>query len=684
MSESAAGLVFYREMPESDADLLKSFAQTRDERRFRQLADRYLGLIFHTAMRRTENRQLAEEASQNVLCALANKARALSRHPERLAAWLHRAAVYESHKIMRTEASHHRRKKLRHPDEIPSTQPEAESPWSAALPALDTSLDKLSSDERTILLLHFYEKRTFFQIAPMLGKSADAVQKQSRRALEKLARLLRGKGVALSATAIGAGLSAEFSKAAPSGFAATFPITPASSPAATSVVLKPRILIPATLLVSIAPLIVQQKSISKANDRRAELLAMSTEANTPPFSSTRTRPVAATDRMKLPADFIILSGTWDEIRRATGNDYFIDGKNYPPGSYAAALDTFDDDTLIRLIREGVAARIPHEQRCHALRTLIFTLAKRDPRSALDTPLAAFPIGRFWESVELTGLGAVLGHWAKTDPDAATRWFREAMANGKLSIPSPFPGSDPRPTTHLKIPLLDSLIGSSPSLARDIIGELPPEERTRLLRSFPGQGQFVNRGIHFERHGNTGDPTVNIVSEDHSVNLLNLIREFAPDAIDKQMEDLLSHLSRSETAKSDIESFLAKAQLSENEAVAAAKFFVKTSNRSVAHADGSIVETVDEWKVKMAEQLAPGLSNQLLEEIREERRRAKTAVAEMQLQNLRRLSSPNDAYLIQILTSSDFESHLEAALEQANRIKDPEKRGQVIEKLQRKP
>ncbi|RYD36704.1 MAG: hypothetical protein EOP87_04955, partial [Verrucomicrobiaceae bacterium] len=61
-------------MPDSDSTLLASFAATRDEKSFRALADRYLGLIFHTALRRTGNRPLAEEVSQNVLCAMAKKA----------------------------------------------------------------------------------------------------------------------------------------------------------------------------------------------------------------------------------------------------------------------------------------------------------------------------------------------------------------------------------------------------------------------------------------------------------------------------------------------------------------------------------------------------------------------------------------------------------------------------------
>ena len=106
-------------MTDTDESLLQAFASTRDEKAFRALADRYLGLVFHTAMRHTHHRQIAEEISQNILCALAKKAASLARNPDRLAAWLHRATLYESSNAMRAETSQQRRKLLQVPAETP-------------------------------------------------------------------------------------------------------------------------------------------------------------------------------------------------------------------------------------------------------------------------------------------------------------------------------------------------------------------------------------------------------------------------------------------------------------------------------------------------------------------------------------------------------------------------------------
>ena len=51
-------------MRDSDESLLKSFALDRDEKAFRALAERYLGLIFHTALRTLGDR-LADRGSRH-------------------------------------------------------------------------------------------------------------------------------------------------------------------------------------------------------------------------------------------------------------------------------------------------------------------------------------------------------------------------------------------------------------------------------------------------------------------------------------------------------------------------------------------------------------------------------------------------------------------------------------------
>lgn len=132
--------------------------------RFRALADRYLGLVFHTALRRTNQRQLAEDISQNILCAMAQKASSLAKAPECLPAWLHRATLYESSKAMRAESSHQRRQIL----QAPATSVPDDSPWSDAIPHLDAALDQLPAADHRVVLLHFFENHSFPGLTLML------------------------------------------------------------------------------------------------------------------------------------------------------------------------------------------------------------------------------------------------------------------------------------------------------------------------------------------------------------------------------------------------------------------------------------------------------------------------------------------------------------------------------------
>ncbi|MDB6077668.1 MAG: sigE 1, partial [Akkermansiaceae bacterium] len=204
-------------MTATDEQLLRTFASGRSEAAFRTLAERHLGLVFHTALRRTGRRPMAEEISQNVLCAMAKKAGALAENAAALPGWLHRATLFECTIAMRKEASQQRRKQLQHPDDLPFTAAKEEpaAHWQRALPHLDRALDALPDSDRQVLLLHFYERQPFPRIAAQLGRSAAAVQKQSVRALEKLAKALRAKGVAANSVVLATGLATESAKASP-------------------------------------------------------------------------------------------------------------------------------------------------------------------------------------------------------------------------------------------------------------------------------------------------------------------------------------------------------------------------------------------------------------------------------------------------------------------------------------
>ncbi len=195
--------------PLADGEWLRRFARHGDESAFAAVVRRHSGLIFSTALRRSGSPELAEEAAQNVLAALARKAGRLA-SLRSLAPWLHRAAVLEAAALLRRETRY--REALRRNQEESSSMtqtffPDHTKAWEAVRPLVDEELDALSHDDREVLLWHHVEGRTFRDIATRLGVSAEAAQRRGHRALEKLATRLRRRGVAVPVALLGGALT---------------------------------------------------------------------------------------------------------------------------------------------------------------------------------------------------------------------------------------------------------------------------------------------------------------------------------------------------------------------------------------------------------------------------------------------------------------------------------------------
>jgi RNA polymerase sigma-70 factor (ECF subfamily) len=407
-------------MQETDSHLLNQFATHRDEAAFGELAKRYLGLIYHIALRRTGRRELAEEVSQNVLCAVVRKAPGLARHPERLPAWLHRATLFESSKAMRSEAAHHRRKQLVHPDGIAATGDEEASAWNGALPFLDLALDRLPDSDRGVVLSHYLEGKSFSQIASEVSRPAATVQKQCRRALEKLARILRGRGVALTATGLAAGLSAQTAKAAPSvlmKLAATKALTGAASYSTTSLTLfmatKSKAALPLCLLVLAAPLALQQIAISRAASRNEDLrLTASTEA-TAAASPARSSPLRTVSTGTKRITIGVLQRALKEAQQTRLK--YIEFEDM-----LAALNAGELETLILQIPN---LPDPQDEKLELFRHLLQSLAKLDPEKAVKVAQA---IGFQNFSPVNAGVHLALFAWASARPDEAVEWLKELV------------------------------------------------------------------------------------------------------------------------------------------------------------------------------------------------------------------------------------------------------------------
>ncbi|MFT4638616.1 MAG: DNA-directed RNA polymerase specialized sigma24 family protein [Verrucomicrobiales bacterium] len=88
--------------------LLWQYVHDRTDAAFEQIVRQHAGLVYSSAMRRTQTPTLAEEVPQQVFCHLARKAKDLPGDVI-LSGWLYRHTRFTAAKLMRGEARRTRR-----------------------------------------------------------------------------------------------------------------------------------------------------------------------------------------------------------------------------------------------------------------------------------------------------------------------------------------------------------------------------------------------------------------------------------------------------------------------------------------------------------------------------------------------------------------------------------------------
>ena len=200
----------------TDHDLLTAYGRDGDEAAFEALAERHVDMIFAVSLRRSRNRQLAEEATQNVLLALAGKARSLSAQEGKLTGWLHKSTKFEVSKLQRREARIKVREEAYANQNMTTASQGEDETFQHLLPLLDEAIDHLKDPEREVIVRRYLEGQNFRSIGQALGISEDAAQKRTSRAFERLNQFFHRKtGLTVSTTAMVAGVSRHAAEAAP-------------------------------------------------------------------------------------------------------------------------------------------------------------------------------------------------------------------------------------------------------------------------------------------------------------------------------------------------------------------------------------------------------------------------------------------------------------------------------------
>jgi len=132
-----------------------------------------------------------------------------------LGGWLHQHTYYVATRAVRSEQR--RQAREREAVEMSPLQDDAGADWRKLAPILDEAITQLGGDDRTAIVLRFFEQRDFRSVGAALGSTQDAARVRVNRALEKLQILLKQRGVALSVGALGSVLTAGAVTAAPAG-----------------------------------------------------------------------------------------------------------------------------------------------------------------------------------------------------------------------------------------------------------------------------------------------------------------------------------------------------------------------------------------------------------------------------------------------------------------------------------
>lgn len=207
---------------QSDAQLLRAYADRGAEAAFAEIVTRYTDLVYSAALRQVHSPDLARDVAQSVFTDLARKAREVSRQlqPEAaLVGWLYRGTRFAARDLNRGEFRRSQRERQAMEQVHPS--PDSAPDWEQLRPALDDAMAELDDTDRDAVLLRYFKNHDLRTVGATLGISDDAAQKRVSRAVERLREFLAKRGVTVSASGLIVAVSANAVQAAPVGLALT-------------------------------------------------------------------------------------------------------------------------------------------------------------------------------------------------------------------------------------------------------------------------------------------------------------------------------------------------------------------------------------------------------------------------------------------------------------------------------
>jgi RNA polymerase sigma factor (sigma-70 family) len=202
-----------------DNDLLRRYADHRDEAAFAELVRRHVNLVHATALRVLNgDTHRAQDVTQSVFMSLARDLAALRDHAT-VAGWLHTTARFVASNTVRTE----QRRQAREQEAVTmnETHPAADLAWEQFRPLLDEAVGQLGEADRDAVLLRYFEGKSHREVGAVLHLDENTARMRVERALDKLRGYFSKRGVTTTAALLAATLGVHAAPPAPAALAAT-------------------------------------------------------------------------------------------------------------------------------------------------------------------------------------------------------------------------------------------------------------------------------------------------------------------------------------------------------------------------------------------------------------------------------------------------------------------------------
>jgi RNA polymerase sigma factor (sigma-70 family) len=435
--------------PAADGELIRRFAQDRDEAAFAALVDRHGPMVLATARRIVGDHHTAEDVFQATFLMLARRADRLHR-PESLGAWLHRTA----HQLALTEV---RTRVRRDPAAAPAParmvgDPLADLSAREFVAILDAEIQRLPERLRQVLVLCCLEGRSQEETAGLLGCSPDSVRGRLERGRRRLRDRLVRRGLTLAVVAgpsllLGPPIALAGSLRESAIRVATGGATPSTAVAG---LVEPDMRLVAMRWVGVSAAMVGAISIG------ALAIVLSQSPNRDPAPAAKgvsAPPPARTDDVPLPTG-AVARVAWDPLRIGHAQAALTpDGKKVIAVGEGAVVHTFDAATGKLLERRALGDRreLPPESwnpvlsadgsvaaiedGYHSYHCTVWNLATGErllerPGNSRTRSLSG--VGRYLAVIEHV---TARNDWAIRVYDVTTGESRDAAYTGAKAIPS---------------------------------------------------------------------------------------------------------------------------------------------------------------------------------------------------------------------------------------------------------